>query len=57
MMLFNDPHCMADVGSYRWRLEGEELLLEVIDDKCADGWRGVTFTKYAWTAESSQEDG
>jgi hypothetical protein len=55
--LFNDPHCMETVGTYRWKLEAGQLVLEVIEDECAEGWRGITFTNYPWTREDSQGDG
>ena len=48
LYLFNDPHCMDVTGSYRWELDGEALLLEAIEDECADGFRRVTFTNYDW---------
>lgn len=48
LYLSNDPHCMDTTGSYRWELDGEELILEVIEDECADGFRGTTFTNYPW---------
>jgi hypothetical protein len=51
IVLFNDPHCMKDVGVYRWELEGGQLELQVIEDECALGWRGITFTNYPWVLE------
>lgn len=57
IVLFNDPHCMETVGIYRWNLEAGQLVLEVIEDECADGWRGITFTNYPWTRADSQGDG
>lgn len=53
LTLFNDPHCMDAVGTYTWKLEGGQLVLKVIEDECADGWRGITFTDYPWTLEGS----
>jgi len=47
----NDPHCMDTTGSYWWELDGEELLLEVIEDDCAGGFRGLTFTNYPWMVQ------
>jgi hypothetical protein len=46
--LFNDPHCMDAVGRYGWQLEEGQLNLELVEDECADGWRGITFTNYPW---------
>ncbi len=40
LILFNDPHCMDAIGIYAWKLERGQLVLELIDDECADGWRG-----------------
>jgi hypothetical protein len=51
LALFNDPHCMEDVGVYRWVLVGDQLALDVVHDECALGWRGTTFTNYAWQLE------
>jgi hypothetical protein len=46
--LFNDPHCIDTVGIYTWKLEAQQLTLEVVEDECADGWRAITFTNYPW---------
>lgn len=54
LTLFNDPHCMEDVGIYTWKLEEGQLQLEVAEDECADGWRGITFTNYPWVLEDSE---
>jgi hypothetical protein len=51
LVLFNDPHCMTDVGVYGWDLAEDRLVLEVVEDECADGWRGITFTNHAWVVE------
>jgi hypothetical protein len=48
LVLFNDPHCMDVTGRYRWRLDSKALLLEAIEDECADGFRAITFTNYPW---------
>jgi hypothetical protein len=53
LMLFNDPHCMDAIGIYAWKLEGGQLVLALLEDECADGWRGITFTDYPWALEDS----
>lgn len=43
--LFNDPNCPTTRGTYRWRVPGGTLTLEVVDDPCAFGglrWRYLT---------------
>ena len=46
--LFNDPHCIDNVGVYTWKVEAQQLTFEVVEDECADGWRAITFTNYPW---------
>jgi hypothetical protein len=31
---FNDPHCLEDVGIYRWEVGTGQLIMEVIEDDC-----------------------
>ncbi|MFC2030458.1 hypothetical protein ACFLWA_07015 [Chloroflexota bacterium] len=56
IVLLNDPHCLEAVGLYAWILIGDELQLALIEDECADGWRGITFTNYPWTRDVSIEE-
>jgi len=56
IVLFNDPHCMESVGVYIWQRDAGQLNLHLIEDECADGWRGITFTNYPWTADVSLEE-
>jgi hypothetical protein len=56
IVLFNDPHCLDAVGVYAWNLDGDQLQLELVEDECADGWRGITFTNYPWTIDVSIEE-
>ena len=51
MTLFNDPNCHETVGTYTWKLENGQLILEAVEDECADGWRAITFTNYPWVLE------
>lgn len=46
---FNDPECGRTYGVYTWRLEGDELGLEVVDDPCAFGQRARDLTDAVWT--------
>lgn len=32
--LFNDPHCLEEVGIYGWEVGAGQLILEVIEDNC-----------------------
>ena len=48
LLLFNDPHCLTIVGSYIWRVEERQLVLELIDDTCAISMRGKNLTKQPW---------
>lgn len=34
---FNDPNCFRMRGEYRWRLDGDRLAFEVVDDPCPFG--------------------
>lgn len=45
---FNDPHCYAVIGTYKWRLEGKKLNLEVIQDTCHVDRRARTMTNLPW---------
>ena len=45
---FNDPHCYAVVGTYKWRLEGNKLSLDVIQDTCHVDRRARTMTNLPW---------
>ena len=51
IFLFNDPHCMDAIGVYGWKLDDEALVMEVIEDECADGFRGIAFSNYPWLLE------
>jgi hypothetical protein len=31
---FNDPHCMKAVGTYKWRLDAGQLILQLVADEC-----------------------
>jgi hypothetical protein len=48
LFLFNDPHCIDAVGRYQWDLSGGRLVLQVLEDECVDGFRGIAFTNYPW---------
>lgn len=54
LALFNDPHCIEAVGTYKWGLQSDQLVLELIEDECAEGWRGITFTNYPWVVDDPQ---
>lgn len=45
----NDPTCPTTRGTYRWRLEGDVLSFEVVDDDCAFGdLRSRYLTATSW---------
>jgi hypothetical protein len=48
LLVFNDPICPTDRGEYRFRLEGDLLTLEVIDDPCVFGQRELDLTRQPW---------
>ena len=58
VQFFNDPNCMEAVGTYVWRIEAGQLLLEVIEDKCGArsafqsgrGMRARALTSFPWTS-------
>jgi len=46
----NDPNCTSAEGVYRWRISGDELSLELVEDGCAFGeLRPRYLTSTAWT--------
>ena len=48
--LINDPNCPNDSGEYAWRLEGDALSFELIEDGCAFvGLRSRYLTAAPWT--------
>jgi hypothetical protein len=48
MVLANDPTCIDEIGVYKWRLEKEQLIIEVIDDPCAIKLRAMNLTRQPW---------
>ncbi len=48
LFLFNDPHCIDDIGVYKWKLEKGILTFQVIDDLCAIKLRGKNLTHLPW---------
>jgi hypothetical protein len=48
LRLFNDPVCPEEVGVYRWRLDGESLVLETVEDPCSIGLRGKNLAELPW---------
>jgi hypothetical protein len=43
-------HCQVTAtGIYKWRLEGDKLTLEAVDDECK--WRRFSITLRKWTKE------
>jgi len=48
LVLFNDPNCPDVVGTYRWRVEAGELLLDEIEDECSIGLRAMNLTHLPW---------
>lgn len=55
IMLFNDPNCHLDVGTYTWRLTEAGLILKVVDDPCAFGLRYRNLTAGPWTHRLNEE--
>lgn len=55
LLLFNDPNCHLDVGTYFWALHGRELVLLAQDDPCAWGLRPANLGKGAWIQQADAE--
>ena len=45
---FNDPHCFQDTGTYTWKLEDGNLILDVIDDNCGVYLRKKNLAALPW---------
>jgi hypothetical protein len=50
VQLFNDPHCYDVVGTYAWKLEKGQLVLQAIEDGCGGDLRVKHFTSMPWTS-------
>ena len=58
VQFFNDPNCMEAIGTYVWRSDSGQLILEVIEDKCGarsafqsgGAMRAQTFASSPWTS-------
>jgi hypothetical protein len=50
LLLFNDPTCLREVGSYRYALENGSLRLETVEDTCAIRLRSRNLSNIAWSA-------
>lgn len=48
LVLFNDPHCLYDVGEYTWQLQSGSLILTEVHDDCAIHLRAVNLTRPGW---------
>lgn len=48
VVLFNDPYCPEDVGTYTWELNAGNLILKVIEDECAIRLRAKNLTIRPW---------
>jgi len=55
LVLFNDPNCHLDIGSYTWELDGRSLRLEVVEDTCAFGLRVKNLTAGSWVKQMDEE--
>jgi hypothetical protein len=53
LTIFNDPTCHEQVGTYRWKLDGDRLTLRAIDDSCAIDLRALNLTTQPWTRAKS----
>jgi len=50
LLLFNDPTCLREVGTYRWSLNNGALQLEPIEDTCAIRLRSRNLGNIAWSS-------
>jgi formylglycine-generating enzyme required for sulfatase activity len=55
LTLFNDPYCPEKVGEYTWKLAGEGLELEAVNDPCAFGLRAKNLSSQPWPACSPSD--
>jgi len=53
LTIFNDPTCHEQVGTYTWKLDGDTLTLQEIDDPCAIHLRALSLTTQPWTRAKS----
>jgi hypothetical protein len=54
LTLFNDPFCPFDTGEYNWDLQGDQLILNPIDDSvCAFRLRADNLSKQPWLSCSN----
>jgi hypothetical protein len=51
ILFFNDPHCIDTTGSYTWRQEDDQLLLDTISDSCGADMRARAFSNAPWIRE------
>lgn len=48
LYIFNDPYCPQDVGEYKWKVEGERLEIEIVQDACAYELRAKNLSRPSW---------
>ena len=50
LYLYNDPYCKGATGEYRWELENDALMLQVVEDPCSFELRGRNLSGQPWLA-------
>jgi len=50
LVLFNDPYCQYEVGTYTWRLEEGQLTLTPVEDTCSFNMRQANLGEAPWQA-------
>jgi hypothetical protein len=48
ILFFNDPHCVDTTGTYAWRQQGDQLLLDTISDGCGADLRARALSNAPW---------
>jgi hypothetical protein len=48
LRVFNDVYCPDVVGSYGWKLEAGELVLNMNEDPCSFGLREQNLSNQSW---------
>lgn len=55
LILFNDPNCHLETGTYTWEMDGRSLVLKTDDDTCGFGLRAKNLSAGTWVKQSGEE--
>ncbi|MCB0166816.1 MAG: hypothetical protein KDI79_21495 [Anaerolineae bacterium] len=54
LILFNDPNCHLETGTYTWEMDGRSLVLTTDDDTCGFGLRAKNLSLGSWVKQSGE---